>query len=69
MLRRVAVAGFPRWSFAITQLIVGLIATAAVREPWLGLGAGGRAMRSRAYLAVAGMAVAAAAAAARWAAL
>ena len=40
VLRRVAVAGFPRWSFAITQLIVGLIATAAVREPWLGLGAG-----------------------------
>ena len=40
VLRRFAAAGFPRWSFAIAQLIVGLITTAAVREPWLGLGAG-----------------------------
>ena len=39
VLPRFAAAGFPRWSFAIAQLIVGLITTAAVREPGLGAGA------------------------------
>jgi ABC-2 type transport system permease protein len=29
VLRRFAAAGFPRWSFAIAQLIVGLVTTAA----------------------------------------
>jgi len=28
VLRRFAVAGFPRWSFAIAELVVGLIVTA-----------------------------------------
>ena len=64
VLRRFAAAGFPRWSFAIAQLIVGLITTAAVREPWLGLGPAAGSLA-----AVAGMAVAAAVVAARRAAL
>ena len=34
-------------SFAIAQLIVGLITTAAVREPWLGAGAGSRVAGGR----------------------
>src|ERR1700761_1923475 len=29
VLRRFAAAGFPRWSFAIAQLVVGLVAVAA----------------------------------------
>jgi ABC-2 type transport system permease protein len=28
VLRRFAAAGFPRWSFAVAQLVVGLITTA-----------------------------------------
>jgi hypothetical protein len=64
VLRRFAAVGFPRWSFAIAQLIVGPITTAAVREPWLGLGPAAGSLA-----AVAGMAVAAAVVAARRAAL
>ena len=60
VLRRFAAAGFPRWSFAIAQLIVGLITTAAVREPWLGLGPA-----TGSLAAVAGMAVLATVVAAR----
>ena len=42
VLRRFAAAGFPRWSFALAQLVVGLVAVAA--------GVGGRARRRRAGL-------------------
>lgn len=39
VLRRFAAAGFPRWSFAVAQLIVGLVAIAAASAIELGVAA------------------------------
>jgi ABC-2 type transport system permease protein len=39
VLRRFAAAGFPRWSFALAQLVVGLIAVAAASAIELGVAA------------------------------
>jgi ABC-2 type transport system permease protein len=39
VLRRFAAAGFPRWSFALAQLVVGLIAVAAASAVELGIAA------------------------------
>ena len=39
VLRRFAAAGFPRWSFALAQLVVGLIAVAAASAVELGVAA------------------------------
>src|SRR5262245_60504317 len=36
VLRRFAAAGFPRWSFAIAELLVGLIVTAVASAALLG---------------------------------
>ena len=54
VLRRFAAAGFPRWSFAIAQLIVGLVTTAvacalllAVAAPVYGMPAAARRMAGR----------------------
>src|ERR1700730_7333552 len=39
VLRRFAAAGFPRWSFAIAQLLVGVVAVAAASAVELGVAA------------------------------
>ncbi|HEY5317740.1 MAG TPA: ABC transporter permease, partial [Solirubrobacteraceae bacterium] len=39
VLRRFAAAGFPRWSFALAQLVVGLVAVAAASAVELGVAA------------------------------
>jgi ABC-2 type transport system permease protein len=39
VLRRFAAAGFPRWSFALAQLVVGLVAVAAASALELGVAA------------------------------